>query len=667
MATSRNTRPRITPSPETPLEKLPPFLKNHVGSFFALGSKHASRLQVQSKQLHGAFHEQALADRLACALDSPPPAPVPSSHFIGIIDAAEALPPALRCAVLERIPPRLCRDLHHCGNNMEAVISRLMTAACNGLDPKQQYLLLENISTVFAFPDFRRHFNNLGSTVVETLPMARVFKLFFLRMMRLFKFDRGGRGLSTALAQDPAHRISAGTAVDRDTVLNQHAACAVTSFARGLYLVRDQVKRAALWHYMVGQLARCDLQVQASLLPRLLPSIAFLEPQERRVNQFEKMLTLISQLPPDLQPEPVRHVLDQLEHIADPQANAAFFDRLFQVTGNAPAAHQPMLLRNYANALYQRPPHARAALFDRLMELTATIPAHARAPILEALACEIDVHPQGPQRIAAYDALFRAIGELPAPAQSVPAERLFSAIECLPPDETRHVRFIDAIDFIRLHPVENRFGMIDQLQDMIWCQPSIAAERHCLGELLQASRAQSAQQRQHTISLLYDADFSAYEDTARFSLVHTIFREVTALPKAEQGALIVRAAAQARHIEAPYMQMLFGDLIRHALALPDDVREETLQQVAIQTADAVRTLDYDGVAPGELPVLFMALVQTSDKLPVSMRLDLLVQLKQSLSNCPGTSLVAANSAITAKVNHLPPMQIQQFLDSSRGH
>lgn len=661
LATSRNKRPRIALPPAAPFETLPSVLKNKVGSFFALGSTSPSKVQGQSSLLRAAFGGQALADRLAASLDVFPPAPVPQTHFNNIIDAAQALPPALRYAVLERTTARLCQNLDRCGDNMEEVITRLLAASRTGLNVKHHYLMLENISTVFALQGFRYHFNNLDSTVVNALPMAIAFRIFGRDLLRL-KSGQSGKTLGATLAEDPACRISPGTAVDADTVSNELAACAVTPIARGLYLVQDHDKRVLVWRYLMSKLAPCSPEVQATLLTRLIPSIAFLEPQAARIMQFDEILTSITCLPPEMQPGPVCHVLQNLACITDPQANTALYDRLVEATESAPVAQQAVFLRQYATALTRRPTETRVAVFARLLERTAAAPPHARAPVLMALALEIDVHAPGPQRTAAYDALLASIRQLPLPCQSLPAEQLFSGIESLPQDETRHFRFIEAIDFINSHPVENRYPMIDQLQKMIWCQPSVATELHCLGELLQTLKTQSVDQRKHALSALYEADLSVYEGAASYALLRTIFREVIELPKAQQGDLIVHASSQARDLDSPYMQSLFGDLMRHALALPDGTREQTLKEIAIRIAGAVDTLEYGSVEPGELPMGFMGLLHTSDKLPVSMRIELLAQLKRSLDACPGASLVAANKAITAKVNLLPHNAVQAFLD-----
>ena len=265
-------------------------------------------------------------------------------------------------------------------------------------------------------------------------------------------------------------------------------------------------------------------------------------------------------------------------------------------------------------------------------------------------------------RTHAYDAVFAAIKQLPKTLQVASAGILFMAIDSLPMDNTRHLRFLSAINLINSHPVDVRYTMVDQLQESIWCQPSFEAKLHCLDEFLMVLRSQPAIERQRAYGVLYDASFDTYEDSSRFAMLRTIAREVTQLPQAEQPELLICAAHLAREIKAPYIAFLYNDIVQAISAIPPDTRDDTLGKIARHLEHVVNSLIYYGNPNGELPALFHAVLGTIDVLPEVMQVALLAQLKQSLTLCPAGSLADASTAISKKMNVLPLYLIEQFLD-----
>ena len=633
-----------------------------ISRFFALGSFSASRLQVQGTHLRENSRNRALADKLAVSLKPKPFEAIRCRHFTDIIHQTQALPLALRCSVLALIPAALCEHLNYSGDDMGAVLQQLLTESATGFEAKHRYVLMDKISAAFENPFFQRHFSTAGNRVIDRLQMERTFSNFIASLQELTNHQNGRPlALALALAGESACPTNEGANIDAQTICNETATCTVTPLVRGLYMVHDHEARSDLWTLLANRAATTSSDVRKTLLTKLINAIDCLQPESDRVAAFKEVLEAISALPSHLQPDPVGATISQLQSITDPRNNLQLFDRLTGITDAAPPEHRAPLLAMYANALATRPLGARAALFTKILVNLAQVPVHHKGQVLKALALEIGTHPQGTERTQAYDAVFAAIKELPKVAQVQAAELLFTTIDTLPMDNTRHVKFVAAINFIKSHPVQLRCPMLNQLQQNIWCQATYGADLHCLEEFLTAMQAQLPQERQRALSVLYDTGFDIYDDCIRFAALRMIFREVTKLPQSGQLCLILSAAYHARDIDSPYMSFLFNDLVQCAQALPPEAREGALEAVAQQLKRTAAGLAYLSEPGDQLPPLLDALLETSGVLPEAMQVALLAQIKESVAALPPALQADAAKAVSTKINSLPLRLIQQVL------
>ncbi|MBC7514014.1 MAG: hypothetical protein H7234_06215 [Herminiimonas sp.] len=665
MTDSRNLKPRgeaepkLAPKPG--LGSAQPAVIHNISRFFALGSKETSKLQAQGVHLRENSRNRALADKLAAALKPKPFDAVGNRHFIDVIHKAEALPAALRYSVLALIPAELCKHLNYAGDNMGAVLQELLTASASDFKVKYRYFLMDKISRAFGNPLFQKHFSTAGSQVIDQLQMERTFRNFTGRLQELI-IQQNGRSLAQALTQKPACPTSQSTDIDAQTICDETTACTVTPLVRGLYMVHDHEARSDLWMLLENRTVSTSPDVRKSLLTKLIPAIGCLQPETNRVMAFQKVLEAISALPSHLQSGPVEATAAYLHRITDPQDNASLFNRLVDITDAAPAEHRAFFLATYANTLATHPLDARTTLFAKILEDIVHVPVDHQAQVVEVLALGVGALPQGIERTQAYDAVLAAIKQLPKVEQARAALLLFTTIDTLPLDNTRHVKFVAAIDFVKSHPVEQRYPMLDQLQESIWCQATYETELHCLEEFLTVLQSQPPEDRQRALSVLYDTGFDIYDDSTRFAMLRTVFREVAKLPQAEQGDLIPCAAYHARDIGAPYMAFLFNDLVQCALALPPEMRGHTFDTIGQHLRHSAATLADQGGPNDQLPPLLNALLDTADVLPEAMQVALLAQIKESAMDFPHGLQADAAKAISAKVNVLAPHLIQQLID-----
>ena len=676
IADSRTVRSRVeTEAPPGPmpapvaaapqLGRLPIAAIKGINQFFELGSANASRLQGQGKHLFNTCGERALADRLAAALDTRPVQGITNHHFTNIIDQTQFLGAELRHAVLALIPAKLCEHLHSSGSNMEVVLQRLLTASAAGFDPQHRYLLIDRISAAFKQPAFRAHFHDATSQVIQRWPMESVFNNLVVELNELVN-QRNAPSLALALAQDPTDQTGTAATTDAQARHDVMTACTVTPLTRGLYMLHDHEIRFDAFMWMTSCIASASPDVRKTLLTNLIPEISYLQPEARRVAAFNQILESIEALSPDAKLDPVEATIAHLQCITDTVANTILYDSLLKNTQAAPAEQRAPLLAKHADALATRPPDTRVALFNKILTSVGQVPVNDQNQILEALAPDVSGQPEGIPRTQAYDAVFAAIKRLPKEKQVVAARLLFGTIDSLPPDQTRHVQFVAAANFIKLHPVEARFEMLDQLQDSIWCQDAYGTELHCLEEFLTLLQSQSPEERQGALTVLYDTGSDTLNDGTKFAMLRTIFREVEKLPQSRQSNLISAAAQQAGQLDSPYMAFLVNDVVECALALPPEARVHALQDIGRHLSNVVNMLAFEEEADGQLPRELVALLDTSDVLPEAMQVTLLAELKQSLAHCPAALLADASRAVSGKVNALPLHLVAQFIKRRPG-
>ncbi len=664
IARSPDLKPRFNLPPAPRLEALAFPIREHLASYFAIGSTEAAALSAASQTLYGQWTERALADKLAASLEARPPQIISQAQFAELIDRAASLPPALCYAVLKLIPERLCDNLNASGSNMEVILEKLLTTSPGKLDVKHQLIMLEHISEAFHDPVFSQHFHSQHSRTIDRPAMERVFSIFHCQLRGLV--DNSGRKLALSMAAD----FTKGEAIPSPALLGKLQtgieAFAVTLLARGLYMVPDGKDRADIWHGMMKSVEKISPKnVHVPLLKILIPKVAYLETQPQRENAYEKILQVIAELPANQQPVPIAHAIDQLAYVTNPVYSKDIFERLTAIARAAPLADRAALTRLIAAAVTRRPPHERMAIFAGALAQMRELPLQQQGPVLETLACAIVAHPPGHQRIEVYTTVFDAIRQIPKPFQAVPAGLLFGCLESLPPGPAQHVRFVEALDFVRSLPVESRAPMLEPLTEAIWLHANDASQLDSLDDLLSLLNAQPLAERVKCLASLYQVDLDREAESLKFALLRKLFRHVQQLPAAAQVGLIAEAAAQATRCDQPYMRLQIGAILKHSRTLSQADANDVLRKVSMALRAAACRMIYDGEDFAAVPHGFDALLEVTDILPDDLRIGLLTDLQGALVHCPQECRVAASGAIKAKLNFLPAGLLQKFLTLTR--
>lgn len=616
-------------------------------------------LCASNRALHAVWRDRALADKLLAELKLGSHNSLACADFIHIIDTSNSLPARLQFTILRLLPKKFCAGLRQPGNNMEAVVAALV-ATTPRLGIEHQFLMMDQISSMFLHPHFRAAFSKPDNLTIEAAPMREAYRLFWLELQRVCKHDHSA---VAEMLHDWAHHDSPvpdPSDVDFAATCNAFLHYSAAMPARGLYMVRSARVRSGLWHSFFNKMIQSPAEIQNMLLENLIPRIADLKTDVDRHDAFSRVLSAISTLPQQDQYGGLQAVAKCLPCMRDATLNSPLFNRLKHLAIQAHSENLAMSLCLIAHAIGTRPLIERPALFDEILRHVDWLPHNERSMVVAMLAAQIKQLPSETERSNAYDVLLRATDALPKPNQPEAAAQLFGAITCLPDGATRHLRFLDAVKFIRSHPVDSREAMINTLGQAIWCQSKEFLQLHCLDDHLALIRPQPGQEQVKAVSDLYAVELDAHSEDFRYSVHRKLFDTIGTLPQAEQTALLGLATVQAMRIGSPYADAMISSILHHVQAMPEALRTDALQAAARHFDTLIDALNYVKYSPHAVPPDFAALLKMSERLPDDLRLRVLINAKKSFARCPPESIVLAAKTLRDTVNFLPISLIAQL-------
>ena len=652
---SRNIEPRQDQQPSARLDTLILPLQARVASFLAVGGTDAATLGTVSKKLRSQWRERALADKLVAALETELPQPVTHEAFKALIDNAAALPSPLCYEVFRRVPDRLCNGLDASGDNMERVIEELTAKLPKTLAVEHQFMMLDNISAAFQNPNFRAHFSNPHSRKIDRQAMEKIFARFCHQQVEFFRYKSRALGLLTAMKGAKKNAVPSG--VSMASYLINISAWSVTPASRGLYMVSDKMSRANIWHAMLRNIVHAAPRVRADLLQTLIEAVACLKTQQQREHASEKILQHIGELPAQFQAAPIALAIRRLSILVSAASSEDMFERLATIANAAPLVHRGKLINIIAQAIATRQQPVRPAIFAGVLAQVGDLPLLQQQLVLETLASAVNAHPLEHQCTQAYNAVLGAIRLLPEPFQAVPAAALFASFAEMQIGAELDIRFIEAFEFVRRLPVDERAPMLRLLTSVIWRHSTKSSQFGGIDELLSLMRSQPVAERVRCVTSLYRISLDGTNEAFRFSILRKLFREVQQLPAAAQVPLIAEAAVKAARCGQPHMRFLLDAVLHQAGTLSPSEAGDVGQQMSLAFKAEVLCLNYYGA----IPESFAALLTTADLLPDDLRISLLADLQASLTRCPEENRAAASHAIRDKINFLPIGLLQRFL------
>lgn len=222
----------------------------------------------------------------------------------------------------------------------------------------------------------------------------------------------------------------------------------------------------------------------------------------------------------------------------------------------------------------------------------------------------------------------------------------------------RHLRFLDAVDFIDNHPATDKSAIIGALVEGIWAQAEQAAQLQCLSEQLALARTLELDDRAGNLRCLLDLDRAQVESltplATRYCIVRSLINEIGILPESAQAHLYGIAAVRAIEIlEAPYLTPLLASVFRLVQALAEDGRQDAWRTMLDELDAAVDNVIGDEFDTAFIPDRFDTLLDATEEFPDDLRLQALLDIKRNLNLSASDFREEAMQTLACKFNALP--------------
>jgi hypothetical protein len=443
--------------------------QQRVAACFERGSKDAGRLAAVNKSMQTQWGSRAKSDRLIHSMNEVKPTQVGYAFFHDLISQADdGLSPDDRHAVLMHMTATMVDNLAHCDDNMESVLIELLNAYDRGMDRRQQFQFIKQVSKVLTNPDFKRHqyseenspdWTGYKELAFRAAPSMRRNELCNRFTITLNKFFRSVKTEDDSmLLDDLPPRSMQDLATEKVPFRKELAARLAVFHCSALFLVDNVDQRPIRFEKTHTVITQASPHMQANMICRLIPRIDDLDSTDQ-INAFDDCFKTIEKLPTQYQANALglfAHQLSvtELRHKQGYQQRIrAYFEQIRALAYNVPSIQQASLLgKLYDAGDLRMEPQMRAEIFDSLWQQALVEPPEVTGSLFETLLNHIRRQPEGAERTRAYEALFDIAKQLPLPHQTHAASLLFQYIGWITDEPTRHSKFMEAVDFIAQTP-----------------------------------------------------------------------------------------------------------------------------------------------------------------------------------------------------------------------
>lgn len=632
-------------------------LIERIADEFPSGSKDVSRLCAVSQTFCIDLADRAFTDKLCARAGQPLSQDNVCDVFEQLITQSVRLPQRWQADVLKAVLVHLPKHLHSPLAGLDHLLHDLLEATKALRDPLLQRELQLRMGANFETDSFRLQCFNTGNVVELKPAMADFYKAFKAASDdALFANASAKNSPAGAIETLPASELSE---------IQKRSLRVYKTLVHGLFMIPDNETRHAEWNRM-RQDPRCGSgDERVDLLRGLSDELVILVDPHQRSNAFALLLGDVERLSAKAQPDMIWRLAQRLNVLTADSSFTTLLGRLSSIANALPADEACVSMCHIIRALPRfQPVYRREIAFGSLLNVIRLRPAADQARMLPTLASRIFSLSEGESRVHGYDTLWSELPSLDLRLQTQTVRRLVAEFDGLPEEpEVRQIRFVDAINFVRSIPPENRFALLGSLIQQIHSLLEPDLQMSAFHTILDLATAQPLSEQAELLHALHERfnfeNFDvAVDDTTHFAMASAIGWAAARLPPKNHAALLVNLADAALWWQHPFMARHFKSIVEAAQRLPAELSGATLANVS---EILERRVSQMLVLPrGDIPACLFDLLETADRLPNAMRIRLLQRIVPACRAFTESEMLAAHAEIQRHLHGLPIQSLAEL-------